>query len=601
MGWQGSAQSATFLSRHGASSSALGCGALELVHPGGGQVYRAAKSALLNRVYEGRAGLSHYTRVVRAAFMGAFLRDGGVTRVDLPEDKSESARDEDGGADEDDAGPPMRPPFVLCIDEIIKKRSLSHAIFTRALRVMAGPIHEGYLRGSLVDAGRENYDGKFERRLVAPEGFPNSYVRGASGLYLRVGAHVEAADGGQAAAASQSAAAVKGIHLHVVVEPAVPEGASAFGGPVTLRVIENEGQCREFVKNIPEDGSRADWGPIFLHARPVSTAKRQQAASGISEAPATGGAAAGTAGAASASSGAAAASASSAFSADQLHKDGYQALELVRITNVTPLLWIRVDPNGLYNGRISIFQQDACLAEQVFHDGDAAGQVEAIRSLAERPLRVQVASRVTNIHDVPVSELPVRVLGDCLRGSVALHCDLPHNPAVRAQAALAIAQWQNNKAPESRDVVGGSSWLGLDLLLQYFKERHRGADGAVLPANFRRLVLHKHIAGGATGGDTTSDSGYQYLDTLGDAEERRNAIKFNDEIEIEVSKGLPTKVLLLQSANDRFRTTGRRRVQGAVGVRDGDRLRPESGRDDARARPDLPGGSLVVRRQGGGG
>ena len=107
---------------------------------------------------------------------------------------------------------------------------------------MSGPIHEPYLRGNLVDIGRENFDSKFERKLVAPEGFPNSFVRGASALYMRVGVHIEAADGGQSTAASQSAAAVKGIHLHVVAEPVIPEGGIAFGGPVTLRVIENEGE-----------------------------------------------------------------------------------------------------------------------------------------------------------------------------------------------------------------------------------------------------------------------------------------------------------------------------------------------------------------------
>jgi len=193
---------------------------------------------------------------------------------------------------------------------------------------------------------------------------------------------------------------------------------------------------------------------------------------------------------------------------------------------------VRVDPHGLYNGRLNIFQQDACLAEQLFHDGDAAGQVEAMRALAERPLKIQGTPKINNVHDVPIAELPVRVLGDCLRGSVALHCDLPHNPAVRAQAALAIAQWQNNKAPESRDVVGGSAWLGLDLLLQYFRERYY-CNGVVLPINFRRLVLHKHIAGGASGGDATSDGGYQYLDALSDKDERKHAIEFADEVEIE--------------------------------------------------------------------
>jgi hypothetical protein len=291
------------------------------------------------------------------------------------------------------------------------------------------------------------------------------------------------------------------------------------------------GQCREFIKTIPEDGSRTEWGPIFLHARPVSTTKQQQASSGISEAPAataTGNATPRTGGAV----GEGMNSSGTAFTSDHLHRGGFQALELIRITNLTPLLWIRVDPHGLYNGRIHIFQQDACLAEEIFHDGDAAGQVEAIRALAERPFKIQGLPKITNVHDVPIAELPVRVLGDCLRGSVALHCDLPHNPAVRAQAALAIAQWQNNKAPESRDVVGGSAWLGLDLLMQYFRERFY-CNGVVLPINFRRLVLHKNIAGGTSGGDTNSDGGYQYLDALTETDERRNAIDFADEVEIE--------------------------------------------------------------------
>ena len=529
MGWQGSYQSVTFLSHNSASSTALGCGALDFVHASGGQMYQAMKTILLNRVYEGRAGITHLTRVIRAAFIASFLRDVGLTKLELPDDKASGNVSQEGISDLVQS----KPPFVVCIEEMIKKKAVSHPIFTRALRVMGGPIHEAYLRGNLVDIGRNNLDGRQARKLVTPEGFPNSYVRGASGLYLRLGAHVESADGSAPSnsTASQSAAAVKGTHLHVIAEPVIPDGGTAFGGPVTLRVIENEGQCREFVKTIPEDGSRADWGPILLHNRSVSTVKKQQAASGITDtstSTATGGSAATD----SAGAGTAVNNSTTAFSKDLLHKGGFQALELIRITNITPLLWVRLDPHGLYNGRLNIMQQDACYAEQLFHDGDAIGQVEAVRALAERPLKIQGTPKITNVHDVPIAELPVRVLGDCLRGSVALHSDLPHNPAIRSQAALAIAQWQNNKAPESRHVVGGTSWLGLDLLMQYFKERYY-CNGNVLPVNFRRIVLHKHIAGGASGGDTTSDGGYQYLDALSEKDERENAIEFADEIEIE--------------------------------------------------------------------
>ena len=262
----------------------------------------------------------------------------------------------------------------------------------------------------------------------------------------------------------------------------------------------------------------------------MSTAKQQQAASGISD-PSSVPANPESIGVGSGVSGISGGRHGSSFTSDQVHRGGFQALELIRITNSTPLLWIRVDPHGLYNGRLSIYQQDACLAEQVFHDGDASGQLEAIRTLAERPLKIQSLPKLSNVHDVPLAELPVRVLGDCLRGSVALHCDLPHNPLVRSHAALAIAQWQNNKAPETRHVVGGSSWLGLDLLMQYFKERNCHNE-VVLPVNFRRLVLHKHIAGGASG-DTTSDGGYQYLDAIREKDERKSAIEFADEVEIE--------------------------------------------------------------------
>ena len=92
-------------------------------------MYRATKAILLSRVYEGRAGISHFTRVVRAAFIASFLRDVGVFQLKLPgEEKIEST---DKGASEVAVA---RPPFVTCVDEMIKKQAISHAIFTRALR-----------------------------------------------------------------------------------------------------------------------------------------------------------------------------------------------------------------------------------------------------------------------------------------------------------------------------------------------------------------------------------------------------------------------------------------------------------------------------------
>ena len=126
MGWTGSLQSATFLSHNSASSTSLGCGALDLVHPMGGQMYRATKAMLLARVYEGRCGISHFIRVVRAAFVASFLRDNGVSQLKLPEDEKSESQETDLAV--------ARPPFVVCVDEIIKKQAITHAIFTRALR-----------------------------------------------------------------------------------------------------------------------------------------------------------------------------------------------------------------------------------------------------------------------------------------------------------------------------------------------------------------------------------------------------------------------------------------------------------------------------------
>ena len=78
----------------------------------------------------------------------------------------------------------------------------------------------------------------------------------------------------------------------------------------------------------------------------MSTKKHQQAASGISDAPTV------------TATADAPATVGTAFTPDHLHRGGFEALELIRITNVTPLLWVRVDPHGLYNGRLNIFQQD---------------------------------------------------------------------------------------------------------------------------------------------------------------------------------------------------------------------------------------------------
>ena len=232
----------------------------------------------------------------------------------------------------------------------------------------------------------------------------------------------------------------------------------------------------------------------------------------------------------------------SVFTDSNFHGGGFQAIELIRLTNLTPLLWVRVDPFDLYGGRISVFQPDACLAEQLFHDGDASAQVDAIRALAERPLRIQGSLKVSVVHGVNVSELPVRLLSDCLRGSSALHSSLPRTPCVRIHAALAIAQWQNNKAPASKNAVGTDNWLGLNLLVEYFQERFY-SNSVIMPVKFSRVAVKNSEAEARAAGNAESaganpkpnhdESLYDYLDTLDEGEERRTSLERAEDVETE--------------------------------------------------------------------
>lgn len=440
MGWFGSFLSLTFLSSNATSSSDLGCGAVDMLHPVGGLVYRALKSDIFRAVVEGRAGVANFIRLLRVAFIAAHLDDIGENELKLPKRKKKSdvaaqPKDSTAPAESQEELAPPSQPFVVCVNEILKKNGLTHTLFTRALQNLSGRIKEPQLLGTLVDVERHAEDPRTRRPFVDPEGFPNSYVRGSSLLYCRVGVQVEAARD----TSSQTQSSIsKGIQMQAYAEPVIPEGGIAHGGPITIRVVENEGSFREYVKDLVADGSRRDWGATFLHAKPVTTAKAQTAASGAIETSNSSKDPAKSQNTKVSSLDAPAIN--NAFTDTDFHTGGYQAIELIRLTNLTPLLWVRVDPMGLYGGRISVFQPDACLAEQLFHDGDASAQIDAVRALAERPLRIQGTGKVTTVYDVNVSELPVRVIGDCLRGSPALHSSLPHTPAVRAQAALAIAQ-----------------------------------------------------------------------------------------------------------------------------------------------------------------
>ncbi|KAL7555739.1 hypothetical protein ACA910_002244 [Epithemia clementina (nom. ined.)] len=519
MGWGGvfgSYLSSTFLSSNASSSSLLGCGAVEMMHPLGGLTYRAMKMDVFRGVVEGRAGISNFLRLARASFVAAHLADIGQKTLVLPkrpESKKCSHKESQQQQQQRDGAAPGKeeedvPPFVVCVNEILTKGGLTHTLFTRALQNMSGRHREPYLAGTLVDVERDAQDPRTRKSFVDPEGFPNSFVRAATMLYCRVGVQVEqhSRDATGSTGVASSAAANKSTQCQIYAEPIIPEGGVAFGGPITVRVVENEGQFKEYEKDLAVDGSRRDWGSMALHAKPVSTPQVQASASGAIESK-------GSKGGSDRMS-----NTGGAFTNSSFHGGGFQAIELVRLTNLTPLLWL-------------------------FHDGDASAQVDAIRSLAERPLRIQVSLKVSVIHGVNVAELPVRLLSDCLKGSSALHSSLPHTPCVRSHAALAIAQWQNNKGPSSKNAVGADSWLGLNLLIEYFQERFN-SNSIVMPVKFARVAVKNSEAearaaanamegGGAGAKPNPDESLYDYLDTLDEGEERNTALDRAEDVETE--------------------------------------------------------------------
>ena len=135
-GWSGSYFSLSFLSSNAASSTDLGCGAVELMHPVGGQYYRTLKSEVFRQVLEGRAGVPNLIRLVRAAFIAAYLQDTGETELKIPR-RRKKGPELSSTADGSTLKPGDKPnepeetafsthPFVVCVNEIVKKRTDSH-------------------------------------------------------------------------------------------------------------------------------------------------------------------------------------------------------------------------------------------------------------------------------------------------------------------------------------------------------------------------------------------------------------------------------------------------------------------------------------------
>jgi len=379
-GWKGSNLSLSFLSSNSCNSTLLGSGVVDLLHPTGGLPFRYLKASSLSLAFSARAGSHAFIKAIRASFFATMLLDLGE------ESASPSSDSANKGSSTDSSGPkPAKAPFIVCVDEVIKKGT-TYISFIRSLRNLAGISREPFLRGTIVDVGKTVRESS-ETQFTEQECFPNSFVRGCGGPYFRVGTHIETTT-------TDVSQASKGTHLQVFAEPVIPEKGISFGGPITIRVVENQGQTREFTRTLSTNGSRMDWGPIYLHAKPVASNKQLTAASGTmgesdtSKTAQTGKKKAGVGN-------------DIAFNDQQLHVEGYQSIELARLTNRTPLLWLRVDPHGLFGGtaKIATFQQDACVAEQLFNDGDASGQIEALRTLAERPFRIQGSVKgVTSVY-----------------------------------------------------------------------------------------------------------------------------------------------------------------------------------------------------------
>lgn len=225
MGWLGSHLSLTFLSSNATSSSLLGCGSVEMMHPVSGLVYQCFKTNAFRGIVEGRAGIANFVRLIRAAFIAAHLSDLGEKELKLPQRRSKKTDDSQkpSGAEKVPEEEQPKPPFVVCVNEILNKKGLTHTLFTRALQNMCGRLREGFLAGTLVDVERMSIDPRTRQPFVDPEGFPNSFVRAASTMYCCVGVHVEPSRD------SGTSAATKNVQVQLYAEPVVTRGGVAYG------------------------------------------------------------------------------------------------------------------------------------------------------------------------------------------------------------------------------------------------------------------------------------------------------------------------------------------------------------------------------------
>ena len=147
MGWSaiGSLLSLTFLASQTTNATRCGCGVVDATHSTQ-LMYREAKAWWVAKIAAARAGPENFMRTIRACFLaGALYSSHGWTC--LPPDITENS-----------TGDSVTPRFLLIVDEFLKRGGISHILFTKSLRLLAGSSREVYLNGFLVDIGKEVLD-----------------------------------------------------------------------------------------------------------------------------------------------------------------------------------------------------------------------------------------------------------------------------------------------------------------------------------------------------------------------------------------------------------------------------------------------------------
>ena len=158
-----------------------------------------------------------------------------------------------------------------------------------------------------------------------------------------------------------------------------------------------------------------------------------------------------------------------------------------RREHYSPVVWVRLDPDlqWITEWEWENFPEYLFL-EQLHRDPDAAAQCLALRALTAYPNSGQDAAAAVGaggMGAVMRPSLAALAMSDCLRGKVRPGWVEP-SLSVRMEAARALAAWQNNHAPGAM-VAQETSWRGLGLLLQDYRERFFDASGRIpLPADF---------------------------------------------------------------------------------------------------------------------